>query len=113
MTEKYFHNKLIRDKVCQVIEESGGEYEAKTLSDEKYGIELKKKLLEEAKEVVKASDDELMGELGDSLQVIKSIAESRGLKLSDIEKIMEEKGEKRGEFKEKLFLIWSSQPSGK
>ena len=113
MTEKFFHNKLIRDKIPEVIEASGGKYETRNLSDEEYKIELRKKLMEEINEAVESSEEDLPKELADILEVVESLAKTQALKLSDIQKIQEEKRKKRGGFNKKLFLVWSSQPSGK
>lgn len=113
MVQKFPHNKLIRDNIPQVIENNGGKYETRVLNDDELDIELRKKLLEETKEIIESSDEHLPEELADALEVIESLAETHGLKLTDIQMIQEEKRKKRGGFKKKLFLIWSSQPSGK
>lgn len=113
MEEKYIHNKLIRDKIPEIIEANGGTYEIKTLSDEEFDIELRKKGIEEAQEIVETPDEKLLGELADQLQVIKSIGELHGIGFEEVEKARKEKLEKRGGFKKKIFLVSSSQPAGK
>ena len=54
MSKVYYH-KLIRDNVPERIEQSGGEYEARTLSSEEFRTALYQKLQEEAQEVITAS----------------------------------------------------------
>lgn len=75
--------------------------------------ELKRKLLEEVKEAVKAKKDELPNELADVLEIIKTMASHYKISFKDIEKTQIEKSKKRGGFKKKLFLIWSTSQSGK
>lgn len=113
MIQKFFHNKLIRDNIPEVIKNNGGQYETRILGDDELGKELRKKLLEETNEILESSDEHLLEELADALEVIESLAETYGQKLTDIQKIQREKRSKRGRFKKKLFLIWSTQPSGK
>ena len=101
MTE---YNKAIRDKIPEIIKESGGKYEIKTLSDEEFLVELDKKLDEELKEYDESKSVE---ELADIVEVIQKIVKLRGVDLSDFEKIRLEKVRKRGAFEKNLFLISS------
>lgn len=113
MTERIFHKKLIRDKIPQIIEKSGGQCEVKVLSGEEFKVELKKKLVEEAKELSGAGDDSLVDEMADVLELLKSIAQDYGIDFSEVEKRQTVKREERGGFEKRLFLIWSSNPSKK
>ncbi len=110
---KYYHNKLIRDKIPQVIESAGGKGSFKILSGKRYEEELKKKLLEESKELIKAPKEEILNELADVLELIKSIGSEYKIRFSKIEKFQEEKRKKRGGFKKKIFLVWSTGKAGK
>lgn len=103
--EKVF-NKLVRDKIPEIIENNKEEAITKILSDEEYKIELLKKLKEETDEVLKASSkEEILEELSDTLEVIRCIAYSEGSNLEEIISLMEIKKEKRGGFSNKIFLI--------
>ena len=44
------HNKLVRDKIPQIIEQTGKSFHIRTLDNQEYRVELKKKLNEEIKE---------------------------------------------------------------
>ncbi|HET7099286.1 MAG TPA: nucleoside triphosphate pyrophosphohydrolase [Patescibacteria group bacterium] len=112
MNKKYFYNKLIRDKMPVIIETAGNTYKTKILDDKEVEKELKKKLIEEAKEVEKATKDELLSELADTLELTKSIASHFKIPFGKVEKFQEEKRKKRGGFKKKLFLIWSTGKPG-
>lgn len=58
--EKVYHQKLIRDKIPQVIEASGGEYETRVLSDGEFQKELMKKLVEEAEELADSDKENVL-----------------------------------------------------
>jgi predicted house-cleaning noncanonical NTP pyrophosphatase (MazG superfamily) len=111
--KKIFHKKLIRDRIPEVIEANNGEYETRILQDEEFEKELRNKLVEEAQEVIQAEEEGLKNELADILELVKSIALHHGIRFNEIEKYQKEKREKRGGFKRKIFLIWSTGKSGK
>ena len=100
------YNKLIRDRIPEVMEKEGVKFRVRILNDEEYKEELLKKLVEEAKEVLETKGDriELVREIGDILEVIESIQKIFELNKDEIEKVKNEKKNKRGGFKEKLFL---------
>jgi predicted house-cleaning noncanonical NTP pyrophosphatase (MazG superfamily) len=111
MNKKYFHKKLIRDKIPQYIDSIGGQYETRVMDDGEFGIELKRKLVEEANEVFIAPQEEIISELADVLQLVKSIAKHNGLSFIEVARNQAAKKKKRGTFNKKLFLIWSSGKS--
>ena len=73
MRKKYYHQKLIRDKIPEVIKASGDEGKIRILGEKEYEKELKKKLVEESKEVSEAPKEEILNELADVLELVKSI----------------------------------------
>lgn len=111
--KKYFHKKLIRDKIPEIIEANNGHYETRVLGEKEFETELKKKLIEEAKELQNVSDEEIVGELADVLELIKSIAIQKKIEFKVVEEKQTKKKEKRGGFEKKIFLEWSDQESGK
>ena len=96
-----------------VIKVAGHDWKTRVMGSREYEKELKKKLVEEAKEVEKASKEELINELSDVLELAKSIATHYKIPFSKVEKFQEEKRKKRGGFKKKLFLLWSTGKPGK
>ena len=100
------YDKAIRDKIPEIIKESGGKCEVKILTDEEFLVELDKKLDEELKEYHESKSVE---ELADIVEVIQKIANLRGSSLKEFEKIQQEKAEKRGKFEKNLFLIESDE----
>lgn len=98
------YNKLVRDRIPEIIEGNGEQPITRILNDEEYRTELIKKLNEEYDEVVAASDEEVIEELADMLEVMESIAELHNKTLDDIILVKENKKNKRGGFSKKLFL---------
>ena len=96
------YNKAIRDKIPEIIAESGKKYNLKHLDDTSFLAELEKKLTEEVNEYSESKDVE---ELADLLEVIYRISELRGVNSDELEKIRRDKAEKRGKFANNLFLI--------
>lgn len=111
--KKVFHKKLIRDKIPQVIEASGDKYEVRVMGEKEFEKELKKKLVEEARELVGVKKKDLLNEMADVLELLKSIAEHYKIDFKLVEEKQVKKRKERGGFKKRLFLIWSSQEGGK
>ena len=95
------HNKLVRDKIPEIIEKAGKTSVTHTLSDDEYISELDLKLNEECAEY---QTDKSIEELADMLEVMYAIAEARGWSVSELESVRREKAEKRGGFKDKTYL---------
>lgn len=98
------YNKLVRDKIPEIILSNGEEPITRILNDDEYKIELEKKLLEEYKEVIESSGKNRLEELADMLEVIRALANIENKDLNDIINIADEKNIKRGSFKEKIYL---------
>lgn len=96
------YNKAIRDKIPEIIIESGSEPTIEKLSDEDFLKELEKKLDEEIKEYKESKKVE---ELCDLIETAYRIAELQGVSNDSLNQIREEKNAERGKFKENLFLI--------
>jgi predicted house-cleaning noncanonical NTP pyrophosphatase (MazG superfamily) len=100
------YNKLVRDRIPQVIEGTGKQYSTRILDEEDYIKELKNKSFEELNEYVNAKNDkEAIEELADILEIIHALAKYHGANFERVEQVRKEKSEKRGGFKERIFLI--------
>lgn len=95
------HNKLVRDKIPEIIEKSGKKASCYTLNEDEYIKELDKKLNEECAEY---QADKSIEELADMLEVIYAITKARGYTVAELEKVRAEKAEKRGGFKNRIYL---------
>lgn len=100
------YNKLVRDKIPNIIEQNGETCHFKTLNQVTFTIELQRKLKEEVNEYLESKNGrEAMEELADILEVIHSLAETHDKSFEDIEKLRQLKLKERGGFKEKYYLI--------
>lgn len=95
------YNKLVRDRIPEIIEASGNTCKIAILSDEEYLKMIDSKLDEELAEYHK---DQNIEELADLLEVIRAVAIARGYTLERLETVRAEKAEKRGGFEKKILL---------
>ena len=101
MVEKIIYNKLVRDKIPEIIEVSGKTCETKILSNEEYLQMLDKKLDEELAEYRK---DQNIEELADLLEVLYATAKARGYSIEELEHVRGEKQKARGGFEGRILL---------
>ncbi|WP_342480246.1 nucleoside triphosphate pyrophosphohydrolase [Paenibacillus sp. FSL L8-0340] len=99
------YNKLIRDKIPQIIEASGKQCTVKVMEDTEYIEALKTKMQEELNEFLEASEDQQLEELADLLEVMYSFVQTKGVSVDELERIRKEKHDKNGGFQERLLLI--------
>lgn len=95
------YNKLVRDKIPDIIKAEGRIVKSRILNDEEYRKELNKKLQEEVNEYL---EDNNIEELADIVEVIYGILNSMNVSVEEFEKVRKEKLNKRGGFQEKIFL---------
>lgn len=94
-------NKLVRDKIPEIIEANNETCKTRILSDEEYLVELNKKIKEELNEYLESGEIE---ELADLEEVLRAILDIKRCSYDEFESIRKQKVEKRGAFKEKIFL---------
>ena len=95
------YNKLVRDRIPDIIEESGKACITEILSDEEYLRMVDAKLDEELAEYHK---DQNIEELADLMEVICAAAVARGYTLEQLEALRAERASKRGAFEKKILL---------
>ena len=98
------YQKLVRDKIPEIIKQNNEEPITRILNEEEYKKELEKKLQEELNEVLDALGNDRIEELADMLEVMMALAKLEGKELSDIIKTADKKREKRGGFQKRLYL---------
>ncbi|MCF7835162.1 nucleoside triphosphate pyrophosphohydrolase [Candidatus Gracilibacteria bacterium] len=101
------YNKLVRDKIPEIIIENGSTPITHIATGEEIFEMLKLKLTEEMKEYLESNDPE---ELADILEVIYSLAQYQNITIQEIEKIRLEKKEKRGGFSQNIILEKTIDP---
>ena len=104
------YNKVVRDRVPEMILMSGKTYTSKKLSKQEYIQELSKIGMEEIREFASVQDREYaLDSLADALEVIKALAAAEGVTLQDIERIRKQKEAERGGFEKGIYLVQVSE----
>lgn len=124
--KKVTHNKLVRDRIPNIIIGHGLSFKARKLDAVEFENELTNKLVEEANEVAEKVQwlnhkceqepvskeehtldmQEIKEELADVLEVYVHLVKSLGLTTNDIEVATNEKRAKRGSFEDRIYLEW-------
>ena len=100
---KYVYNKLVRDKIPEEINNvKGRKASYRVLNQAEYIQELDKKLFEEAHEFV---EEHSIEELADLMEVVLAIMEVKNISIEEVEKARILKQNKKGGFKDKIYLI--------
>lgn len=99
------YNKLVRDKIPNIINESGKICDIRILNEVEYIKELKKKVVEEAIELEQTKDKkELIEEIADIYEVLEALLNAEKIDSKNILKIRNEKNNIKGKFKQHIFL---------
>ena len=96
------YDKLVRDKIPQIIESSGKSCTVCRLDDESYLRKVDEKLQEELAEYLESHAIE---ELADLCEVVRAAARALGYTIDDLERTRAEKARARGAFDERLLLV--------
>ena len=99
--KKIIYNKLVRDKIPQIIAANGNTCTTQVLSHEEYLCKLDEKLTEELQEYQQSKSLE---ELADLLEVMMALVKAKGSSWQALEQIRTDKLAKRGGFEKKLLL---------
>lgn len=100
------YNKLVRDKIPEIIKRNGQLCKSKKLDQAAYYRELRTKFKEELNEYLNTENDqEAMEELSDVLEVIHALSEIHGKGFEDVEEVRQKKFNERGGFNERIYLI--------
>lgn len=99
------YNKLIRDKIPEIIEASGKTCKTYVLSAEAFKSELKKKVVEEAIELQNATTKkDIIEEVADIYEILDYIKSLHNIDEETIRLKQNSKNEDRGKFDKRIFL---------
>lgn len=98
---KKVYNKLVRDRIPEIINASGNECVIEILSEDNYMAMCDLKLTEELSEY---QESKSLEELADLMEVIYACAAARGYTPSELEAIRLKKQAERGGFSKRLLL---------
>ena len=105
------YNKLVRDKIPEIIRNDNGcQPVTRVMADQEYLDALEQKLQEEMREYLESGDVE---ELADLEEVLRAILDAKGVDYTAFENIRQGKVDKRGAFKDKIFLEKVIEPEDK
>jgi predicted house-cleaning noncanonical NTP pyrophosphatase (MazG superfamily) len=96
------YNKLVRDKIPQIIKESGKYCKYRVASDEEYRTYLHAKLMEESYEFM---NDPSVSEAADVMEVLEALLRVYGIDKQEVQRARVDKIKDRGSFNEKLVLL--------
>ncbi len=97
--------RLVRDNVPKLVSKAGyGDISFREASKEEMPKLLKKKILEEAKELMHADWSHEQEEIGDLLEVLETLIETRGFDRESLRMVKQKKLRERGGFKKCMVL---------
>jgi predicted house-cleaning noncanonical NTP pyrophosphatase (MazG superfamily) len=95
------NNKLVRDRIPEIIRRDGSVANIRVLDDEAYLQALRTKLQEEVQEYLK---DPNLEELADISEILHALAATHGHTPEELESLRARKSAERGGFSERIFL---------
>lgn len=95
------YDKLVRDKIPELIGAKGEECLFHIAEEAEYGEKLYEKLREETEELIREKN---IGEVADVLEVIDAIIAKEGFSREDVEATKSKKREERGGFEGRIVL---------
>ena len=96
------YNKLVRDRIPELMEAQGEKPKIRILDQEEYRCHLEQKLDEEVGEYHR---DKTVEELADILEVVCALAEAAGYSEQELLAAYRKKHDARGGFENRIFLI--------
>lgn len=96
------YNKLVRDRIPEIIEKTGKKAVVKELDAQDYKKFLDYKLSEELQEYL---DSDSVNELADLVEVIHAILKYKDIEIPDFYDIQKKKADERGAFDKRLLLM--------
>ena len=95
------YNKLVRDRIPEIIASDGKACVTEILTDERYLEMLDAKLAEELSEY---QESHSLEELADLLEVLRAVMKARGWTWEELERVRSDKAAKRGGFEKRILL---------
>jgi predicted house-cleaning noncanonical NTP pyrophosphatase (MazG superfamily) len=102
------YNKLVRDRIPDIVRGTGGSVRAVRASPEEAEWLLRQKLVEEAFEVAEAVGDEVVEELADLAETVLALCRHAGIEPGEVERARRDKRAARGGFDHVVYLQTTS-----
>lgn len=107
MSQRTIYNKLVRDRIPEIIAAEGRDYATEIMEDAEYRQALLAKLVEEAQETAQAEPAELVKELADLYEVIDALLLAFDLDRDAILALQQKRRDERGGFEKRIKLLWT------
>ncbi|TMW70653.1 nucleoside triphosphate pyrophosphohydrolase [Alteribacter natronophilus] len=102
---KLIYNKLVRDRIPEIIADSGKKPVISKLNKQEYTEAARTKLSEELSEYTNArNDEEAVEELADLMELIYALSSIHGASPEKLEQVRKTKADNRGGFRERIYL---------
>lgn len=98
--------KLVRDRIPEIIRENGHEPVVRIASDEELDLLIREKIVEESRELLTSGSLE---EIADVLEAVLGLLNHRSVSWTELEVLRSKKKEERGGF-EKGFVLITTNP---
>lgn len=102
-------NKLVRDKVTEILDKKGIKYKAAKVRDMERA--LTRKLHEEVGELVSAKPKDRARELADVYEVLEALAKHWGVRMQKVRTTQKRKRKAKGGFNKGILLFWTQKSS--
>lgn len=104
------HNKLVRDHIPDIIKGNGETCEVEVLSAERFITEVRKKIVEEASELLSASGrDQTLAEYADLMVALDALTAHFEFSEADIKDALAKNIERKGLFVKRYFLTTTDE----
>lgn len=99
-------NKLVRDRIPEIILANGDKPKTRKLSKKEYKVALLDKVVEEAKEIAetRGKRDELIKEVGDLEEVLMALMDAYKISCQETGVVRRKRKKERGGFGKRIFL---------
>ena len=102
------YDKLIRDRIPEIMDRDGVRYEVDVLEGGAYREALVAKVVEEVEELRAAGTREgVVKELADVLEVLEAVMRVDGIDVGEVRAVQAARREARGGFERRLVLRWT------
>lgn len=103
---KIVYNKLVRDRIPEIIKNSGKTSHIEIMNEKEYEKALLEKLQEEAYELFNASPGDRVKEIADVQEVLLAILNHWEIDLKTVSIKREKRAVERGSFNKRIKLLW-------
>ena len=101
------YNKLVRDRIPEIIAAEGRQYATETMADAEYRHALLVKLVEESQEIAEADGEDLLKELADLYEVLDAVIAAFSLREDTVRAVQQQRRKERGGFNKRIKLLWT------